>query len=153
MIDLNVGHWSKIGQKIKFDNGSTKWTVAIGPDTVIENATGGSGKDKLIGNAAANVLAGGEGRDKLIGGAGGDYFLFSTKLSAKNADIIKDFVPGEDVVQLAHSLVKALDTGVVTAQEFAAHLSYDNGVLEYHGKAIAKLKGAPAIDEHDLLVV
>lgn len=153
VIDLNIGHWSKLGQKIKFDGGSTKWTVAIGPNTTIENATGGSGKDKLIGNGAANLLAGGEGRDKLVGGAGGDHFLFNAKLSAKNADVIKDFVSGEDVVHLARNVVKALDAGVVTAEEFAAHLSYGHGVLEYHGKAIARLKGAPAIDEHDLLVV
>ena len=57
------------------------------------------------------------------------------------------------MIQLAHSVVKALDAGVVTAGEFASHFSYDASVLEYHGKVIAKLAGAPTIDAGDLLVV
>ena len=76
-IDLNVGQWSDLGRSIDFDSGSTRWTVMIGPDTLIENATGGSGKDKIIGNDAANILSGGEGRDKLTGGGGGDGFLLT----------------------------------------------------------------------------
>ena len=44
VIDLNVGHWSDLGRSIYFDSGSTKWTVMIGPDTLIENATGGVGQ-------------------------------------------------------------------------------------------------------------
>ena len=46
------------------------FTIANG--VVIENATGGSGHDVLIGNAAANVLMGNGGDDYLLGGAGGD---------------------------------------------------------------------------------
>jgi Ca2+-binding RTX toxin-like protein len=38
----------------------------------IENATGGSGNDTLIGNSAINVLSGGNGNDILIGGGGND---------------------------------------------------------------------------------
>jgi hypothetical protein len=40
--------------------------------SAIENSTGGSGDDTLIGNAGANVLNGGGGRDRLFGGAGND---------------------------------------------------------------------------------
>ena len=52
---------------------------------MIENATGGSGSDKLTGNKWANVLSGGagndildggKGADVLTGGPGGDAFLF-----------------------------------------------------------------------------
>ena len=46
------------------------YTIANG--VVIENATGGSGHDVLIGNAAANVITGNAGDDYLLGGAGGD---------------------------------------------------------------------------------
>ena len=46
------------------------YTIANG--VLIENATGGSGNDVLIGNAAANVLTGNAGNDFLLGGAGGD---------------------------------------------------------------------------------
>jgi len=46
------------------------YTIANG--VVIENATGGSGHDILIGNGVANVLTGNNGDDFLMGGAGGD---------------------------------------------------------------------------------
>lgn len=46
------------------------FTIANG--VVIENATGGSGADTLIGNAANNVLTGGSGADTLTGGLGDD---------------------------------------------------------------------------------
>ena len=41
----------------------------------IENATGGSGDDTLIGNAVANVLNGGAGNDVLTGGGGNDVLI------------------------------------------------------------------------------
>jgi Ca2+-binding RTX toxin-like protein len=43
-----------------------------GQTTVIENATGSSQDDILIGNTAANVLTGNDGDDLMIGGEGGD---------------------------------------------------------------------------------
>jgi Ca2+-binding RTX toxin-like protein len=50
------------------------FTIANG--VTIENATGGSGNDVLIGNAAANILTGGGGSDRMEGGAGNDtYFV------------------------------------------------------------------------------
>jgi Ca2+-binding RTX toxin-like protein len=38
----------------------------------VENATGGSGADTLIGNAVANILNGGAGNDSITGAAGND---------------------------------------------------------------------------------
>ncbi|MGH6952002.1 MAG: pre-peptidase C-terminal domain-containing protein [Vitreimonas sp.] len=46
------------------------FTIANG--VVIENASGGSGDDDLLGNAAANVLMGNGGADVLVGRGGGD---------------------------------------------------------------------------------
>jgi Ca2+-binding RTX toxin-like protein len=46
------------------------YTIANG--VVIENASGGSGNDVLLGNAAANVLSGGAGNDVLEGRGGND---------------------------------------------------------------------------------
>ena len=48
------------------------WTIANG--VLIENATGGSGNDTLIGNDAANVLTGGAGVDTMRGGLGNDTY-------------------------------------------------------------------------------
>ncbi|WP_025037559.1 M10 family metallopeptidase C-terminal domain-containing protein [Bradyrhizobium sp. DOA9] len=44
----------------------------------IDNATGGSGNDTIIGNAIANALNGGGGNDKITGGAGNDTIIGGT---------------------------------------------------------------------------
>ena len=49
-IDLRDGRFSSLGQK---DN------LAIAYGVIIENAAGGSGNDKLIGNKWSNALSGG----------------------------------------------------------------------------------------------
>ena len=45
----------------------------------IENAVGGSGRDLLLGTAAANVLDGGPGADTINGGAGSDTASFASQ--------------------------------------------------------------------------
>lgn len=49
------------------------YTIANG--VVIENATGGSGDDVLLGNSAANTLTGNDGDDNLMGREGNDILL------------------------------------------------------------------------------
>jgi Ca2+-binding RTX toxin-like protein len=49
------------------------YTIAHGVE--IENATGGSGNDVLLGNAIANTLTGNDGNDTLMGRAGDDFLL------------------------------------------------------------------------------
>jgi hypothetical protein len=67
------------------------FTVANG--VTIENASGGSGNDKLTGNAADNVLEGNDGNDQLfmwfgggndtaLGGAGNDVFFFGNTFNS-----------------------------------------------------------------------
>jgi hypothetical protein len=96
-IDLRIGHWSTLGLPISFGSGVAPQTgtVCIGPRSVIEKATGGSGDDQLIGNSSANTLVGGLGRDSLTGGSAGDYFDFNsarqTPRGIDNRDVIMDF--------------------------------------------------------------
>lgn len=52
-------------------SGSTH-NVSIAKGVVIENASGGSGADTIIGNTSANILTGNGGNDVLQGGAGND---------------------------------------------------------------------------------
>jgi Ca2+-binding RTX toxin-like protein len=153
IINLNIMGWSALGRDIDFSKSSTKWTVAIGPNTFIENAIGGTGKDKLVGNSLDNTLAGGKGKDDLFGGAGLDSFFFSAKPLSRHVDTIRDFTVGQDVIRLAQKVFDALAPGAVTAEAFDTHFDYADGVLSYHGKTIARLNGAPAIDAGDLLVV
>lgn len=82
------------------------YTIAHG--TVIENARGGRGDDRLVGNGADNSLIGRGGDDTLIGGAGDDVLrggagadVFAPGLAAEGRDRALDFTPGRDVIDLS----------------------------------------------------
>jgi serralysin len=114
--------------------------------SLIENAVGGSGNDKLTGNAAANTLKGGAGKDvldgltgkdALYGGSGADTFIFDTPISSGNVDTIYDFRPVDDTIRLENAVFPALTkTGTLASSYFhigrAAHdandhVIYNNG--------------------------
>ena len=67
---LEAGYWSYVGARADTISASGQITIDIG--SVIENAIGGSGNDRIVGNAAANSISGGNGNDVLRGGAGND---------------------------------------------------------------------------------
>ena len=135
--------------------------AAINTDRLydIENIIAGDSDDVLIGSARANYiygelgddsidastgndfvyggdgddnLNGGLGQDTLTGGDGADDFIFNTKLSASNADIILDFDDSVDTIQLDDAIFKKLKND--------ADLS-DNIVV-----------GTRAIDRNDYLI-
>ena len=67
---LDDGYWGYIGSKSSLISSAGQITVNIG--TAIENATGGSGNDVIVGTSAANRIAGSGGDDTLTGGGGND---------------------------------------------------------------------------------
>ena len=74
------------------------FTIAHG--VVIENATGGSGKDTLTGNAAANVLDGGAGADVMRGLGGNDTYFVDNP-----GDVVDESVAGSGGVDLVYATV------------------------------------------------
>ncbi len=64
-----------------------------------DKVDGGKGNDTLFGDDGDDTLIGNTGNDILTGGAGADVFQFKT-LSANETDIITDFQPGLDTIQL-----------------------------------------------------
>ena len=60
------------------DIGGLTGNLSIARGTVIENATGGDGADRLTGNSVDNLLSGGDGLDTLIGNAGNDTLIGGT---------------------------------------------------------------------------
>ena len=87
----------------------------------IENIISGDADDTITGSAKANHLYGGLGDDslngglgvdELTGGDGHDAFIFNTKLSLNNADIILDFEEGIDTIQLDDAVFKNLKNDV-----------------------------------------
>jgi Ca2+-binding RTX toxin-like protein len=115
-------------------------TTAI---SVIENATGGSGNDTLVGNAVANTLT---------GGAGNDNFVFinstllnsgtqSTDFSSWAVDTIADFTVADDTMFFAASSfnnsnkpgdLTAIDAGeFVTGTSVTANSATGNTIFMY----------------------
>jgi len=87
--------------------------IGIAYGTIIENAIGGSGADRIIGNSAAN---------RLTGGGGADRFVF---VNDGSIDTITDFKSGVDKIDLS-------ELGVSRKQ-----VSFANGVL------FVDVKGGP----------
>lgn len=86
--------------------GQTTFWVAF--NARIENATGGSAGDTIVGNALSNVINGGGGNDVLTGGAGNDTFVFA---NGGGSDRITDSEAGDRLQVNGKTLV-----GNATAQ-------------------------------------
>ena len=71
VIDLRAGTFSSIGVKNNGHDSATAMSRSPSTST-IEDAIGGSGHDKIIGNDVANDLDGNIGNDTIVGGAGND---------------------------------------------------------------------------------
>lgn len=95
VINLNPGTWSSLGAAINFTDGYwTRDTIMIGPQVVIEHATGGSGSDKLIGNSSNNVLQGNAGFDTISGGTGNDFLSGASGFDTLDAGAGNDTISG-----------------------------------------------------------
>ena len=98
-IDLRSGSLSSVG--------GFRENVRIGTTTVIENAVGGSGDDRIMGNSADNVLIGGAGADTLVGGGGWNTFKFNafSDSTRTQADLLLDFNTGQDKIDLSQMAI------------------------------------------------
>ncbi len=87
VLDLTPGHYSSLRFPPPAESGGVEPTydgtdnLGIAYGCIIENATGGSGDDTLIGNEAANLLEGGAGNDILDGGIGNDTAVYSGNIA------------------------------------------------------------------------
>ena len=135
-IDLREARFSTLSAPIVFsDMTSTRASVAIGPNSVIEDAYGGTSGDRIIGNGADNHLYGRGGNDVLTGGAGHDAFFFNASLSATtNLDRVTDFHHGIDSFELAHGYFSHIARGALSSAAFftgtAAHDSNDHIIYD-----------------------
>ena len=68
--------------------------LIIGPDTVIENVTAGSGDDLIFGNEADNRLIGNDGDDLLWGDAGKDKLYGRGGTDILNGGLGNDYLVG-----------------------------------------------------------
>jgi Ca2+-binding RTX toxin-like protein len=98
--------------------GSDRFATFGGDDVV----RGRAGNDWINAGSGDVVLSGGTGKDTLIGGSGQDYFVFDTKASSKNIDVIDDFSVKDDTIILDHLIYR----GVGKAGDLAASAFFSN---------------------------
>jgi serralysin len=153
-IDLNPGSYSSLGFRSNwFDYKDVNWTnpydddeiydgsnsLGIAFDCWIENASGGSGNDRIIGNERNNEISGNVGSDTIDGGLGVDTVAFNGKrgeyqLLKSSAGVwrISDQQSGRDGSDLL--------TGVERIKFFDSILALD--VAEIPGQAYRIYKAA-----------
>ncbi len=151
IIDLQAGNFSKITiesdplplnvQPITTATYDGTDNLAIAYGVTIENATGGSSDDSLIGNSANNILTGGAGDDTLNGQTGTDTAAYSGNRSA--CTIIK--TETGFTVSGGNNGTDTL-TGIERMQFADTNLAFD---LDGAAGAAARIMGA-AFDDHYL---
>jgi len=107
-----------------------------------DRITGGAGNDELFGDAGNDHLYGDAGVDSLTGGLGRDAFAIGNGTGGTTmamADIITDFTPGEDVIDLVYPLGSA---DISITQNGADTVIQHQGTGEY----LAVLLGITAAD-------
>ncbi|MDO8976781.1 M10 family metallopeptidase C-terminal domain-containing protein [Reyranella sp.] len=122
-IDLRVISPSEISQwdpRVSYGYTSSGFVVAggytIANGVVVENAIGGSGNDRLIGNSSDNMLDGGGGADSLSGGAGNDRLvirdlMFELANGGSGIDTLV-LAGGSATLNLSDPVVKAKLVGI-----------------------------------------
>lgn len=95
--------------RINAGSGADRLVGHLGNDTIHggggnDTLAGEAGADRLLGGAGSDVLIGGAGRDVMVGGTGRDTFVFQSledmAATAGRADVISDFRPGQDRIDL-----------------------------------------------------
>lgn len=98
---------------------------------------GKAGNDTLNGGGGNDVLYGGAGRDVMTGGAGNDTFLFKSVAemgtTARTRDVITDFKPGQDKIDLSGIDANASASG----DQAFAFLSGDNQSFSHKAGELA----------------
>jgi len=153
-----------------------------GNDTVFgasgaDHLEGGAGNDSLNGAGGRDTLAGGAGQDTLTGSADSDAFVFDVAPGSANADIVTDFIGGQDQIRLDASVMTALGasgtfsaadgrfyaaSGATAGHDADDRVVYDTstGNLYYDAdgsgsggaQLIANLLGSPAVAATDIAV-
>lgn len=126
--------------KLKGDGGRDKLIGGGGNDNLKggggnDNLKGGKGNDKLLGGGGKDKLNGGGNDDVLIGGKGADTFIFTrqrTDETTSNADLIRDFKIGVDVIDI-RTKDKNFDDLVIWEEGGNAVVAYSHGNITLRG--------------------
>jgi serralysin len=171
-FEVTMGTKSSVSlAKLNFvDFTGSKDRIVVLGDTTAETITGSKLADSINSGGGNDVLNGGLGRDTLNGGTGADKFVFKSALVVGNIDVVPNFTPGSDLIQLDDAIFQGIGSALSTAEFYkaagaiAAHDSTDriiynttngrlyldidgiNGVAAVY---FATLSGKPAIGAGD----
>ncbi|NML92614.1 M10 family metallopeptidase [Novosphingobium olei] len=126
-INLAAGAYSSLA----YDSVTLSQNIGIAFNCTIENATGGSGADTLIGNDSANTLVGGAGADTLTGNGGND------RLEGGAGNDTLDGGAGDDVLVGGDGV----DTATYAAFSVALKVALDITGLQATGAGNDSLSG------------
>jgi Ca2+-binding RTX toxin-like protein len=114
-------------------------SIILDTGSSVENATGGSGNDTLLGNSLGNVLTGGAGddtfygvagNDTLIGGTGDDTYVFGPATSAESDTVTELASEGTDSLKfntLTTDVVVSLGSTTVRTVHTNRQLKLNSG--------------------------
>jgi Ca2+-binding RTX toxin-like protein len=141
-----AGNDYMIGESFSFGAG---WDDQLYGDAGNDTLEGLDGQDYLNGGDGDDVLDGYGGNDTFNGGAGADWFEQILSGYAAGADVIEDFVKGEDKLLLA---IDGLTRPDFSAVESIVQDGADT-VITYKDVGTVRLPGVDAstIDESDFL--
>ncbi|MEG3166297.1 M10 family metallopeptidase C-terminal domain-containing protein [Sphingomonas sp. PB2P19] len=115
--------YEDLKEQLGLDNGLFTDNVSIAYGAVIENAIGGGGNDRIIGNEVANVLTGGAGRDVFELRSGG----------TSGSDRVTDWQRG-DVLATTKAIKDSNHDGIITWSKSVLSLdSADSDRVELAG--------------------
>lgn len=101
--ELADGGKDTVLSSVSFTLGANVENLVLTGSAAID-AKGNGGVNVITGNGKANVITGGGGGDVLTGGVGGDTFDFNSaneSIGANTHDLIKDFKPLTDQIDLS----------------------------------------------------
>ena len=105
--------------KLQGQAGNDKLQGQSGNDILM----GGSGDDVLMGGAGNDRISGDTGHNHLVGGPGSDTFVLS---SLKAADVIADFQPGTDHLEIQGTAAQTADVHI-SATQGGTLVTYNHG--------------------------
>lgn len=106
---------------------------------------GGAGNDSLSGGGGADILLDGAGSDRLMGGSGADIFVLSADAMP---DMITDFTPGADRIDLSHwHMLYGTDQLGFVPTSYGAMITYRDELLDLYsasGKSLTLAQVFPS---------
>lgn len=132
--------------KVDVVTGKTSNDILFGANAA-DVLSGAQGNDSLLGEAGNDVLNGGEGRDQIVGGSGQDTLtggadndLFVFERLGGGVDVITDFTPGADTIELKNLLNPA---ALATPSQFSDFVQFKvrNNATQVLVDANGALKG------------